>query len=201
MIKFVLVWCRLLLPKPTIYPTLSYVSKWILSNLQPAENYLARGIWWCWKSSRAHACLQGFHFINIFSVRFAQYNRLQNSDFWVLWNLYSVSYWGISKVTLFKKNEHVITFQCRMIHLLLKVKGQVHTIYSSLSSLSNSYKYFFRITSCLIYKILLQILWSIPQVKVFLQIEEFGFEFFQNSKFLGWGLAYCNLLYSAEVQT
>ena len=103
MIKFVLVWCRLLLPKPTIYPTLSHVSKWILSNLQPAENYLARGIWWCWKSSRAHACLQGFHFINIFSVRFAQYNRLQNSDFLVLWNLYSVSYWGISKVTLFKK--------------------------------------------------------------------------------------------------
>ena len=39
-----LVWCRLLLPKPTIYPTLSHVSKRILPNLQPAENYLARRI-------------------------------------------------------------------------------------------------------------------------------------------------------------
>ena len=107
-----LVWCRLLLPKPTIYPTLSDVSKWILPNLQPVENYLARRIWWCWKSSRAHACLQGFHFINIFSVRFAQYNRLlkirKSLKFYNWWVMKFGLFGEFHKGDFISKNKHVI---------------------------------------------------------------------------------------------
>ena len=121
----VLVWCRLLLSKPTIYPTLPDVSKWQMSNLQSAENHLARGIRWCWKSSRTHACLQRLHFINIFSVRFAQYNRLQKN----LRN-FRFSNWEFERWLYFKNVilKYDITLQCRMNHSLVRVKGQVHTI-------------------------------------------------------------------------
>ena len=148
----VLVWCRLLLSKPTIYPTLPDVSKWQMSNLQSAENHLARGIRWCWKSSRTHACLQRLHFINIFSVRFAQYNRLQKK-----FTKFSFFQLGIWKVTLFQKcyikvwynlavsNESFISkgqrsgshYFIHPFHLLQIVINNFYKLYRVLSALWN----------------------------------------------------------------